>query len=89
MCRYYSTNIPVVSSLQQSQSQRVIGRRSKEESLLRMGQLQSKEGKLWRRSLLSDDWGDEQSKLPDVPTAEPTDDGPSPKKQKPNDEENL
>jgi len=27
--------------------------------------------------------------LPDVPTAEPTDDGPSPKKQKPNDEEKL
>jgi len=27
--------------------------------------------------------------LPDVPTAEPTDDGPSPKKQKQNDEEKL
>ena len=27
--------------------------------------------------------------LPDVPTAEPADDGPSPKKQKPNDEEKL
>jgi O-acetyl-ADP-ribose deacetylase len=27
--------------------------------------------------------------LPDVPTAEPRDDGPSPKKQKPNDEEKL
>jgi hypothetical protein len=27
--------------------------------------------------------------LPDVPTAEPTGDGPSPKKQKPNEEENL
>jgi hypothetical protein len=27
--------------------------------------------------------------LPDVPTAEPTDDGPAQKKQKANDEENL
>jgi O-acetyl-ADP-ribose deacetylase len=27
--------------------------------------------------------------LPDVPTAEPTDEGPSPKKQKPNEEEKL
>lgn len=27
--------------------------------------------------------------LPDVPTAEPTDDGPSQKKQKPNDEQKL
>lgn len=27
--------------------------------------------------------------LPDVPAAEPTDEGPSPKKQKPNEEEKL